>query len=266
VIQQVEQAIDFVRQRGFIFFWPIQGIELPSLWVAVAGDRPVAEQHEDPGHVTWGWKDAMLGKRVWYYAKVIRKRATLIDLNLAPYFYALSENYGSPEEDYLLQYQEGRMKQETKVVYEILLHEGPMDTVALRRKARMTSRQSDYRFNRSLVELQMDFKILPVGVAEAGAWRYSFVYDLVTRHLPSLPEKARPIGESEARRKLVELYLLSVGAVPYPAINRLFQWGAKETEETVDNLVQDGSVEQGWKVKDVRGEWVVTAELAREKG
>ena len=110
-IRQPEQAVEFVRRRGFVFFWPIQGVELPSLWVAVAGDRPVADAHDDPGHVTWGWKDSLLGKRVWYYAKVLRKRATLIDLNIAPYFYALSENYGSPEEDYLIQYQEGRMKQ-----------------------------------------------------------------------------------------------------------------------------------------------------------
>ena len=85
-LKTVEQAIGFVEERGFIFFWPIKGIEFPSLWTAVAGDRPVASEHDDPGHVTWGWKDQMLGKRQWYYAKMLRKKATLISLEVAAYF------------------------------------------------------------------------------------------------------------------------------------------------------------------------------------
>ena len=88
------QALDFVNARGFTFFWPIKGIDFPSLWTAVAGDRPVPNQHDDPGHVTWGWKDNALDKRIWYYAKVLRRKATMISLEVALYFYALTENYG----------------------------------------------------------------------------------------------------------------------------------------------------------------------------
>ena len=60
-----ESALEWVNQRGFVYFWPISGVDLPSLWTAVAGDRPVADEHDDPGHVTWGWKDSALGKRQW---------------------------------------------------------------------------------------------------------------------------------------------------------------------------------------------------------
>jgi hypothetical protein len=49
-----EQALKFVNERGFVYFWPIKGVDLPSLWVAAAGDRPVADAHDDPGHITWG--------------------------------------------------------------------------------------------------------------------------------------------------------------------------------------------------------------------
>ena len=173
----VDQAIKFVRERGFIFFWPIKDVELPSLWMAVAGDRPVASEHDDPGHVTWGWKDQMLGKRKWYYAKLLRKRATLVSLEVAPYFYALTENYGDPDEDYLIQYEAGRLKHENKRIYEALLGEGPMDAVALRRKVGLTGKGNKYRFDRAVVELQTEMKILPIGVAEAGVWNYAIVYD-----------------------------------------------------------------------------------------
>src|SRR3990172_5888240 len=96
-----DEAVEYVKQRGFIYFWPIRGVLLPSLWVATAGDRPVADAHDDPGHITWRWKDSLLGSREWYYAKVLRRKATMISQSVAPYFYALSQNYGSPEDDYL---------------------------------------------------------------------------------------------------------------------------------------------------------------------
>ena len=135
-----EEAVAFVNERGYVYFWPIKEATLPSLWAAVAGDRPVPDQHDDPGHVTWGWKDEMLGTRQWYYAKVLRKRATFISLDVLPHFYALSENYGEPDKDYLLQYQEGRLTWEAKMIYETILNEGALDTVSLRKLARMTNK------------------------------------------------------------------------------------------------------------------------------
>jgi hypothetical protein len=182
-----EEAVEFVNQRGFIFFWPIKGIIMPNLWAAVAGERQVADAHDDPGHVTWGWKDSLLGQRAWYYAKVLRKKATMIAMTDAPYFYALSENYGSPEEDYLTLYEQGRLTLESKVVYETILDHGPIDTVALRREARMTSKESDSRFNRAITDLQVDFKIVPVGVAQAGAWNYAFIYEVIILSCQSKP-------------------------------------------------------------------------------
>jgi DNA glycosylase AlkZ-like len=263
-LHTVEQAQAFVKERGFVYFWPIKGIVLPSLWAAVAGNRPVADEHDDPGHVTWSWKDSMLGKRAWYYAKILRRKATMISLDVAPYFYALSQNFGSPDEDYLLQYEQGKLTQEAKSVYEALLNEGQMDTITLRRAAHLVSRESDTRFNRALEDLQMDFKILPVAVAEAGAWRYAFVYDLVSRHLPDLPERARPIGTHQARRKLAELYFKSVGAAQARDVTKLFGWRAPEAEQTVEALARSGLLLRGVKLARQPGEWIALTELCQE--
>lgn len=260
-VRTKEQSIDFVKERGFVYFWPIKGVLMPSLWQAVAGDRPVASEHDDPGHVTWGWKDSLLGERLWYYAKVLRKRATIISMEIAPYFYALSENFGSPEEDYLLQYEQGRMTQEAKRVFEALLHEGPLDTIALRKASRLTSRASDYRFNRALAVLQADFKILPIGVAKAGAWNYAFVYELTARHLKDLPEKARFIQENEARSKLVKLYLESVGAAQLSEVVKLFGWGRPVTERTLIDLVGAGEVRDNVNLEDGSDGLYAAAEL-----
>ena len=123
---------------------------------------------------------------------MLRKRATFIALDTVPYFYALSQNYGEPEKDYLLQYQEGRLTWEAKTVYETLLNEGPLDTVSRRKLARMTSKTSDSPFNWALETLQADFKILPVGIAEAGVWKYAFIYDACTATTPTSRKKRAP--------------------------------------------------------------------------
>jgi hypothetical protein len=236
-VKTARGALDYVNERGFIYFWPIKGIEMPSLWTAVAGNRIVADKHDDPGHITWGWKDNALGKKKWYYAKILRRKATMLSLEVAPYFYALSENYGSPEEDYLLAYEEGRLSQAAKQVYEVVLREGAMHTIDLRSAAKLTNAKES-EFNKALEVLQADFKILPVGVAKAGAWKYAFIYEVVSRHFPELPEKARFVSEAEARRKLAQLYFESVGAAQERDVIKLFGWQKELTTRTVAGLLE----------------------------
>jgi hypothetical protein len=252
-------ALQYVNERGFIYFWPIKGSDLPSLWVAVAGNRVVADKHDDPGHVTWGWKDNALGKKTWYYAKILRGKATMISLEAAPYFYALSENFGSPEEDYLLAYEEGRLTQAAKQVYEALLKEGALNTLDLRKTAKLTNaRESE--FNKALEVLQKDFKVLPVGVAEVGAWKYSFIYEIVTRHYPDLAEKARFISEGEARAKLTELYFKSVGAAQERDVNKLFGWQKELTARTLSGLVEKRKLVKVEHPRE-KGEWLALTEV-----
>lgn len=260
-LRNPEEALDYAQERGFLYFWPISRVTLPSLWVATAGDRPVAEAHDDPGHVTWGWKDALLGQRRWYYAKVLRKKATIIALDIVPYFYALSENYGAPEEDYLTLYEQGRLTQEARAVYETLLTEGPLDTVSLRRAARLSSPESEGRFNRALTDLQTDFKILPVGIADAGAWHYAFVYDTVHHHYPDLPVRAHAIPESAGRQKLAGLYLLAVGAAQVRQLATLFGWSAPTVERVVQALSAAGLVRRDIYPEGHSGDWIVLSRL-----
>ncbi|MGH2592067.1 MAG: AlkZ-related protein [Anaerolineae bacterium] len=256
-------AVRFVNELGFCFLWPITGVEMPSLWAAVAGDRPVADEHDDPGHVTWGWKDQSLDKRWWHYAKLLRGKATLVSLDTLPYFYALSENFGGPD-DYLEEYRAGRLSIEAKTIYEVLRDGGAMDTVRLRREARMSADSSKTRFEKALTDLQKGLKILPVGVAEAGAWRYAFVYELVDRWFPDLPASARTIARTQARVTLVRRYVGNVIAIAPAAVTRLWGWRKDETEAAIAHLVESGEIVAGVKVEGAPGEHIAAASIFRQ--
>lgn len=260
-LKSPDDAVSFVNERGFVYFWPNKGVDLPSLWSAVAGDRPVADAHDDPGHVTWGWKDKLLSSKRWYYGKLLRGRATMVALDTLPYFYALSENYGDTS-DYLLQYEEGRLSQAAKAILEVLLAQGATHTVGLRRETRMTAKESNTRFDKALNELQVGLKILPVGVAEVGAWRYSFVYELLDRHFPELPEAARPIGRGEARCHLLDLYLRSVGAATEKQMLALFRWQPADVRSGLEVLAKSRRARRAVQVAGEAGEWWVTKKLA----
>jgi len=233
-----EDAVSFVNERGFILFHPGKGVLLPSLWAAVAGDRPVPNEHDDPGHVSWSWKDSLLDQKVWYYGRLIDGRMSLISLSTLPYFYALSPNYGDWEHDYLEQYDSGTLSFECKSIYEALLSNGPLNTLDLRESARLWGNQSQYRFTKAMNQLQMELKILPIGIAAAGRWKYAFIFDILPRHLSEVDEAARKIGIREAREKLLLIYLKSVGAASEIDIRKIFGWRPGEQSNTLSTLVE----------------------------
>lgn len=256
-----EDAVAYVNERGFVYFWPIKGVTFPNLWMAVAGNRPVANAHDDPGHVTWGWKDELLGKGRWHYGKILRGKATMISLATLPYFYATSDNFGAPGEDYLQLYEDGLLSREAKSIFEALLHEGPLDTVNLRRVIHMTGKASNSPFERGLIVLQRDFKIMPVGVSQSGGWRYSFIYDCVHRVYPKLPAEARLITRRQALQRLAELYFDSMGAATAGDLRKLFQWSQKEVEQTLQKLVDLEQIQKGYRLEGASGEYYAAAPL-----
>ncbi len=247
-VRTIEEARAFIEEVGFCHFWPIKGVELPNLFHAIAGRvRSVPNEHDDPDiSKCWGWKDHALDKKWWYYGKLLRRRATLVSLAELPYFYALSENYGSLD-DYLQEYADGLMTAEAKAIYEALLEHGPLDTIRLRREARMSAQSAKSRFDRALVELQVGLKVLPIGVAEAGAWRYAFTYEIVQRRYPDLPERARQIKRSDARRALVSRYIDNVVAADRKMIGKVFhvlKWTPAELDRTITALFEEGAVRE----------------------
>jgi hypothetical protein len=254
-----EQAAEFVKDVGFCFLFPIQGVEMPSLWDAVAG-RVMKTTNKHSGYEierTWGWKDEALGQRLWFYGKLLRSRATLVSLAFLPNFYALSENYGDYEQDYMDEYRTGALSAEAKTIYEALLKNGALDAIRLRREARMSAEASKPRFEKALTELQVGLKVLPIGIAPVGAWRYAFIYEILPRWLPDLADRARSISRAEARRLILDQYIHNVIAAPLAASARLLGWKLDEAKQAAEELAVQGRVELDVKVAGIRERQVI---------
>ncbi|MFQ6058429.1 MAG: DNA glycosylase AlkZ-like family protein [Anaerolineae bacterium] len=262
-LRSEDDAVRFVDEVGFCLLFPVQGMELPSLWEAINGcRRPVPRHHDDYElGLTWRWKDTLPSQKRIFYGKILKGKATLISLALLPYFYALSENYGDLD-DYLLEYEDGLLSEEAKRIYEVLLERGASPTGVLRREAGLWGKSNMARFDRALVELQRGLKIAKVGISDANRWGYSYVYDLLPRWLPHVPKQAREITRAEARQRLITKYLDTVVVATADQMARLFGWEREWVAGALRRLIEEGLVTQV-EVEGLTGEYLCPTILTR---
>jgi uncharacterized protein YcaQ len=212
---------------------------------------------------TWNWKDSLPTRKRIFYAKILRGKATLISLEMLPFFYALSENFGEID-DYLLEYEEGRLTDEARRVYEALLRHGqPASTGILRREAGLDGKANMARFDRAIHDLQRGFKIVKVGISETNAWKYSYVYELFVRAFPDVPAQARDITRRQAMRRLVTRYLSTVVVAGEAELGRLFGWEPDTTVRLVERMVDEGSIVPV-EVEGMRGKILAVRENSGE--
>ncbi len=238
-----ERALAFVDAVGFCFLFAARGFAMPTLWEAICGEaRPVPEHHNDPDlGRAWTWKDTLPARKACFYGKLLRKTPMLIALPYLPAFYALSPNYGELD-DYLEEYEEGRLSAEAKWVYEALLNGGPQSTTRLRKMAGLDGKANVTRFDRALAELQAGLKIVKTGTSDANAWGYCYVYDLLLRRYPDVAARAREIPSVQAEETLALKYLEAAVCVTAKELERLFGWEPWRVERLVARLRAGGRV------------------------
>ena len=242
------QALAFIDQVGFCFLFAARGLAMPTLWEAICGEaRALPRHHEDADlGLTWEWKDTLPSRKACFYGKLLRNTPTLISLACMPYFYALSPNYGELD-DYLEEYNQGQLSAEAKWVYEALLNGGPQSTTRLRKLAGLEGKANMHRFDRALAELQAGLKIVKVGISDANAWGYCYVYDLFLRQYPQIAQQARAISSVQAEDALCLKYLETAVCIPEGEIARVFGWEEWRIERLIARLSARGEM--------VRVEW-----------
>jgi len=239
-----EEAARFVDEVGLCILFPVQRMELPSLWEAISGcTRPLPRHHDDEAlDNTWSWKDSLPAQRRIYYGKLLRSKGTLMSLDVLPSFYALSPNFGG-EEDYLLEYEAGRLSREAKTICDVLLERRALPTGEVRRQAHLSSSSQKHQFDRAMVELQRKLMVAKVGTSDAGPWHYSYVYDLFPRAYPEQVETARFLIPRRARQTICRSYLRTAVVATRDYLSWLFGWEQTEVDRTVQDLVEAGEAQ-----------------------
>ena len=125
----------------------------------------------------------------------------------------------------------------------------------------MSNTSAEMLFNKAVEQLQVELKILPVGIAAVGAWKYAYIYDLTPRHFPWLVEKSGIITEKNARETIIEAYFYSIGAVQSKDIYQLFHWPETVIEKTLGRLSEKGVITGKQEMENIDGEFYFLTEL-----
>jgi hypothetical protein len=238
-IHSQKEAVEFVNKRGFVFFWPISNIYMPSLWCAAAGDRPVPNNHDDPGHITWRWKDDLIGKKKWYYAKVLRRKSTIVSLDMIPNFFALSPSVHDGLEEIAFHYRNGSLSAEEKLIYQLIFKNGPLDSITLREIMSSQISKNTSRLSRALDLLQQHFRIIPCGISQKGRWKYAYIYQTVFREFPELIEQSKNIAKEEAAMVILRSFFRSNGVGTIKDLLKLFGWEKETILDTLSDLISN---------------------------
>jgi hypothetical protein len=259
-VQTEPEALDFLNDVGLCLLFSAKDVELPSLWGAICGeDRPVPSHHDDYDlGLAWNWKDTLPIAGKVLYGKFLRRKPVFVSLELAPYLYALLPNYGDPAQDYLQDYQDGRLSAEAKQVYEVLLEQGALPTSRLRIDAGLSGKGNAARFDRALAELQMDMRITKVAISDANRWGYCYVYDLLSRHFAGVVATAGEITGHQARETLLLRYLRAVVMATTREVRLLFGWEPRDMDRLVGRLASEGRLYSGVHIEGLAGEYLVS--------
>jgi uncharacterized protein YcaQ len=100
-----------------------------------------------------------------------------------------------------------------------------------------------------------------MAISEAGAWKYSFVYDLTHRYYPDLLTKAREISENQAMDYLLTRFFASLGAATVKQAVALFNWLPELTQRSINRLVKSGHLLDNIKHEKQTAEFFTVKQL-----
>ena len=249
-------ALAFINEVGSCFLFSSEGSEMPTLYEAILGEQSDwTVQHDYETGRAWTWKDSLPIARKCFYGKLLRGKPLLVSLDLFPYFYAISGNYGDLDQ-YLEEYQDGKISLPARQIYEALLYHGALPTSHLRRQSNLAGKDHARAFERGLVELQVGLKITKTGISDANRWHYCYVYDLLPRWLPDQVQKGLALKTRDAYPVILRQYLRNV-IVSTPAdIVRLFGWSEEATARAIEALVAAGDARTDAVVEGLQGTWL----------
>jgi hypothetical protein len=253
-------ALQFVEDVGFCLVFTNRTQQLPCLWVAVCGRRdPVFPQHShhDPElMLTWHLKDLLPARRRVYYGKLILGKPSMVSLAHFPDFYAL--HGPAHDEQYLYDYEAGRLSRAAKQIMDVLVEDHPLTTKELKRRTHLEASRSRPLFDQAIAELQRKLYITMIEARYEPTFTY--VWDLLETWLPEPVARGREILRHEAVYRLSRQYLSAVSYASLTQTERVVGVPRVEVEEAAARLRGEGAIDIGAPVDGLPGTWVVWRE------
>jgi hypothetical protein len=224
-------AAKFINEVDICLLFGGKEIELPKWYTAASAAVD-----------WWTLKFTLEAKKKLYLSRVVKKKATLLSLDILPYFLTLYYASGG-DEIYEEEHFYGHLSAEAYRIAEYLDKHGVTPTDTLRKQLVPKGKQHTARFHKGILELQLKFKIAVAGFDNRG-WGVRKL-ELFTRWAPqSVLRKAEHLDKPTAMKEIMKRYIALAGATTESKISRLFSWEQNEVEQLTKQLIADRIISQ----------------------
>jgi hypothetical protein len=243
-IKTIDSAGKFIHEVGFCLLFPLDRINLPTLYDATCGgERKIMAGWSETMQKLWSWKDELAANKQAFFGKYFKGRPSFISLEMLPYFYAISGNYGGIE-DYQEIYEEGRITQEAKRICDFIYNKGATPTVRLKKEAGFRGKGGGYRFDKALKELQRSLLVANRGIYTGESSWPSIIVDLLPRIFPKEVKKSLKVSEEKARKEIVKKFFDVALAARGKDLNGILDWKGEHVQSTLDALLKEGVIHE----------------------
>ena len=217
-VATLEAAAAFVAEVHVALLFPAaDGVALPSLWAAVAGPdaAPFADGFGAHEATVWAWKDELPLRRLAWYGKRVRGRASLLSPALLAQLY---EGEGGVDDHTRVD-----LSPDAHRVADALATNGAMPVTALRFACGLDGRAGKARFDKAVLALERRLLITHCGTYEGDTRWPAAVLELTCRQF-DVGGRADPAAVARRFAAVVP------DATP-TALARTFGWPVAQSRE-----------------------------------
>jgi hypothetical protein len=224
------QAIKFINNVGMSLLFACQDIPLPKM----------AQSAQSDEWDWWEWKDTLQAKKKWYNSRVVKKKATLLSMELLPCFLSLYYKSGGCEV-YDEEYYYGKLTEPAYRIADYLFTHGPTSVDDLRKALASPGKKGTRRFHDAIKELQTKFKIAVCGL-EDKHWGVR-VLGLFSQWAPKdILKQAESMKPEIARQQILQTFISTSALTTEKEIIRLFGWSPESVHESLQYLIEINSI------------------------
>ncbi len=235
------EIVDFIHDRGFVS--ALGGNELPSLISAVIGKAWRPSSKGFSGWLDW-WSLKIEGKQIARISSEIERRADI----LATRVFRRTKTFVSdklwPVLDSIVRHQselvaKGKILSalERKLL-ETVEAEGPIRTDQLRKRLKLEARENNYKFHRSLTNLEGHALIVGAEDPHPEKHLHANIWQTWEKRTHNLAAHATP-SYQESVSRLLEASIEACVIIREDQIRKWFEWST-DTEVAKENLLQSG--------------------------
>ncbi|HEY7705029.1 MAG TPA: hypothetical protein VID03_09405 [Acidimicrobiia bacterium] len=178
-----DDAVEFISKVGLAYlFGSKRATEFPNLHMQLTGHDSIDDWGPET-EVVWECRAELPLRGAAWFGEWLRKRGTFVSVGLLPAALGWCGRAADVEEDVS---QAWGISPDAGMVYEAVLAEGPIASMALRRAVGLEKSESAKAFQNALKSLQHGLFVTTFGhEQESGAWASS-VYEPTVRAFPDV--------------------------------------------------------------------------------